>query len=592
MFRICKAEFKKLFYKPSIYIFAGLLIFVLACCSFIYQPSNRDNVYLEPKVSSTTPTVSDFYAELTDTSSYASKNALTNFYAQLDLAEDFADSYKTATDLKQTLYDKIDEMVVQYEKFLESLKVGATDDPDVERENFIESFRQFKDYYSNEIGVYDNKFNGVSTSDKQEIHILTSAKLNNDVLNYLNESILDMENAADRSDDVNKYVRDRVGSKFRKILTGYVDQLIDFIPEQEYVDSLYAYIEQSRAKIEVLKAEIEDFNNEYSTSTAENVKKSNINALAELATRYKLQCEQTLQLVTNGIYLNALRDYSQDQLNGFYGLENFNFYEANEEQARLLFYFENDTCSIDYANPFSISQPSNFSLNCYDFSYFALRLCMFIIIIYVVTVSATTITGELQAGTMKLLAIRPYKREKILAGKLLSTLLIGIVLILVSAVATLVMGIISYGSASLPVLVVFNSTTAVAMSPILLYIIMLATLIIEMTFFVLLALAISLLFKSQIGSVAVSILAFFGTLVLNTLLGKASWLVILPFTNINLFKYFGSAFVSTSGDFIESVLTSPVATGASFWLSFIYTAVSIIGLLVLVFEVFKRRDMK
>lgn len=584
MFRICKAEFKKLFYKPSIYIFAGLLIFVLACCSFIYQPSNRDNVYVEPKATSTT--VQAFYNELNDKSDYASKNALKEIYKEFTSAEEFLDKYretpeKPLIEYKQSLYDEIDVMVAQYQKFLDSLQVGSSLNTETERENFIQSFKTFLTNYKDY----------VYTGDNQEIHILTTSKLDNNIKNYLNESILDMENAANRSDDVNEYIRTRVGSKFRTILTGYVDQLIDFIPEQEYVNSLDAYIEQSRAKITTIKAEIDEFAKTHNDNT-ENVKTSNINTLAELATRYKLQCEQTLQLVTNGIYLNALRDYSQDQLNGFYGLENFNFYEANEEQARLLFYFENDTCSIDYANPFSISQPSNFSLNCYDFSYFALRLCMFIIIIYVVTVAATTITGELQAGTMKLLAIRPYKREKILAGKLLSTLLIGIVLMLVSSVATLVMGFISYGGASLPVLVVFNSANAVAMSPILLYVIMIFTLIIEMTFFVLLALAISLLFKSQVGSVAVSILAFFGTLVLNTLLGKASWLVILPFTNINLYKYFGSSFISTSGGFVESVLTSPVATGASFWLSFIYTAVSIIGLLVLVFEVFKRRDMK
>ena len=217
---------------------------------------------------------------------------------------------------------------------------------------------------------------------------------------------------------------------------------------------------------------------------------------------------------------------------------------------------------------------------------------MFIIIIYVITVAATTITGELQSGTMKLLAIRPYKRSKILGGKLLSTLLIGVLLILVSAVATLVMGLISYGGASMSVLVVFNSTSAVAMSPIWLYLIMLVTLIVEMSFFVLLALAISLLFKSQIGAVAVSIMAFFGTLVLNTLLGKASWLAILPFTNINLYKYFGSSFISTSEGFLQAVLTSPVATGTNFWLSFIYTVASLVALTVLVFEVFKHRDMK
>ena len=190
---------------------------------------------------------------------------------------------------------------------------------------------------------------------------------------------------------------------------------------------------------------------------------------------------------------------------------------------------------------------------------------MFIIVIYVITVAASTITGEQANGTLKMLAIRPYNRSKLLGGKLLSTLLIGILLIIVSAVATLAVGGISYGFASNPVLMVFNATSACAMSPALLYFIYLLTLVVEMAFFVLLALAISMLFKSQIASVAISILVYFGTIVLNMLLGNASWLKILPFTNINLYKYFGSSFLSHDTNFLRAMFTSPVAVGSSFW---------------------------
>ena len=212
------------------------------------------------------------------------------------------------------------------------------------------------------------------------------------------------------------------------------------------------------------------------------------------------------------------------KLTKFTGLDNFNYYEQKEEQVKLLYLFKTNTFEFDYATPFSMDQPSNYNVNAFDFSYFALRLCMFIIVIYVITVAASTITGEQSNGTLKMLAIRPYNRSKLLAGKLLSTLLIGTLLIIVSAVATLAVGGISYGFASNPVLVVFNASSASAMSPVLLYFIYLLTLIVEMAFFVLLALAISMLFKSQIASVAISILVYFGTIVLNMLLGTASWL--------------------------------------------------------------------
>ena len=217
---------------------------------------------------------------------------------------------------------------------------------------------------------------------------------------------------------------------------------------------------------------------------------------------------------------------------------------------------------------------------------------MFIIVIYVITVAASTITGEQATGTLKMLAIRPYKRSKLLGGKLLSTLLIGTLLIVVSAIATLAVGGISYGFAGSPVLVIFNASSASAMSPVLLYFIYLLTLIVEMAFFVLLALAISMLFKSQIASVAISILVYFGTIVLNMLLGTAGWLKILPFTNINLYKYLGSSFLSHDTNFLRAMFSSPVAVGSNFWLSFVYTAVVMIGLTVTVFEVFKHRDIR
>lgn len=589
MFRICRAEFKKLFYKPSIYILAGVLIFVLACCSFLYSPNDRPQAYVTPS-SPTINTVSKFYTELNGNLS----NSLNYYDSFLDDARDFVDAYVTEDNTIELLLSEVDNMFAKYELFRDSLERGSSLDTSEMRENFIQSFTTFKNLYSDKVGKYDNQFNGVSAVNKQEIHVLTNAKLNRKILQQVTQWHDDMANFVSNHSgnerEINAFVME-IGSKFSPILASLINELKPFNPDLEYVNSLYDYLDNAEARNAELRAEIDEFYETHKDG-AENTRTANIDQLSVLATKYREHCKEALELVTNGIYLNALQDYKSVHLNSFYGLEKFDYYQAQEEQSRLLYYSANSTCSMDYANPFNLLEPSNFELNCYDFSYYALRLCLFIIVIYVVTIAATTITGELQAGTMKMLAIRPYKREKILGGKLLATLLIGVILILVSAVATLVIGLISYGGASLPILVVFNATSAVSMSPIVLYIIMLATLVIEMIFFVLLAMAISLLFKSQIGSVAVSILAFFGTLVLNTLLGKVSWLAILPFTNINLYKYFGSSFVSANNDFLSSVLTSPVATGMNFWISAVYSLISLIGLTVIIFEVFKRRDIR
>lgn len=193
---------------------------------------------------------------------------------------------------------------------------------------------------------------------------------------------------------------------------------------------------------------------------------------------------------------------------------------------------------------------------------------------------------------MKLLAIRPFSRRKLLGGKVAATLLIGVLLIGVSAVATFVIGTVSFSVSSLPVLAVFNATNAFVIRPLFLYLIAIFTLIIEMTFFALIALTISMLFRSTVGSVAISIMIYFGTLVLNTLSTKVPFLRFLPFTNIGLYKYFGSSFISTSGGFLEAILTPSVVIGSNFFLSFSYVTAFIILLVVISFQVFRKRDIK
>ena len=43
MFRLYKAELKKIFLKPSIFVVTGLLILMLALSTFLYNPNTRDN---------------------------------------------------------------------------------------------------------------------------------------------------------------------------------------------------------------------------------------------------------------------------------------------------------------------------------------------------------------------------------------------------------------------------------------------------------------------------------------------------------------------------------------------------------------------
>lgn len=596
MFRICKAELKKLFMKSSIFVVTGILILMLAICSFIYRPSNRNSTYIA--TSSTTKTVQEFYSQLNSSSSLT--NTFNGFNQILVNAKKFVDSYSEKYDLKQQLLDKVDDIIKAYDTFRTEYSYYTSYDGtnqqslDSSVNALKQSFVDFRDFYK-------AKVDSLAT---QEIHVLTTTSKNLTTISFVQKCI----DAFDASTTNRyQYIIATINTQynFGTTLTNYVNELIPFIPDTEYVNFLYSYINTACVRLGIsisssnavsytqdgLYQEIATKVNEWKATEKGNSSSENFEQLRYLATCYKQESEQVLNIVTYGIYLNGLSEYSQKQLNGFLGLEQFNYYEWKEKFVKLNYLFDTNTFEIDYANPFSIDQPSNFEINSFDFSYFALRLCMFVIVIYVVTMAGTTIVGEQESGTMKMLAIRPYKREKLVMGKLLAIIFIGLIMIAVSAIATLVIGGITYGFSSSPILYVFNASSAHVVSPIVLYIIMLLTLAFEMIFFILCALAISLLFKSQIASVSISILLYFGTLALNTVLDSTSWLKIVPFTNINIYKYFGSSFMSTQGA-LQKVLSSPVAVGSNFWLSLIYSLVVMVALLVTIIEVFKHRDIR
>ncbi len=611
MFRICRAEFKKLFLKPSIFVLAGILIFVLASCSFLYKPNDRPSSYVSLLGETT---VSGYYNKIDKTDSILT-DSFVNYETKIKNAKNYIGYYETEFDAKAELQKLLDENFMNaYRNYGIAYTNYLNNDIESNRNTLINAREAFYNVIFNSESSIKTKYEIYRNvaNDNQKMHFLTTKALDNNIDNLFKGCANIFKNAETKNGDdelaIYKEIKNNIDNiNFKTKLGNYFDELIAFIPSAEYVNSLKDYITETEKRLglvlgeanvyshsttEGLYKEIADFVNDAKKSAAENNDKANLTKLQKMVTQYKQSCENLLNLVTNGIKLDGLKKYENMELTKFTGLDNFNYYEQKEEQTKLLYLFKTNTFEFEYATPFSMDQPSNYNVNAFDFSYFALRLCMFIIVIYVITVAASTITGEQSTGTLKMLAIRPYKRSKLLGGKLLSTLLIGTLLIFVSAIATLAIGGISYGFASNPVLVIFNASSAASMSPVLLYFIYLLTLIVEMTFFVLLALAIPILFKSQIASVAISILVYFGTIVLNMLLGTAGWLKILPFTNINLYKYLGSSFLSHDTNFLRAMFSSPVAVGSSFWLSFIYTAVIMIGLTVTVFEVFKHRDIR
>lgn len=592
MFRLFKAELKKLFLKPSIFVVTGLIILLLALSSFFYSPNTKNDFNVIYSGDSGKSVGAIFNQFDTGTLPYDKATLST----KLNSAENYIDFYATDYDSIASINARVeliksnyDSYVSKYHTYLNSLENGhsslASDKTNLEsaRVNFKSALTTFDNYFNDQIS--------------SEFITVLSTKDTNLSINSLIDKCLNYYNTYSNLDEIARdgaVLKQLEDNNFYNKLKNEVAKLLPFNVDKSILDGLRTYITTAKDRLgnETVGyySVIYDYNDEKSGSSDI----ADIKQMKRYVSEYNLTANYAYNIVIDSIKINGLQKYGAFNINQFSSFEKSNLYQMQEKLIKTKYMFDTDTFEYDYADVFSISQPSNNEINGFDYSYFALRLCALFITIYVVVIAASTIAGELSAGTLNLLAIRPYKRGKILTGKILATLAIGAILLAVCSVATLVIGGISYGFAGGNILLVFNSTSAAAISPVVLYLIAIVTMFIEISFYALLSVFISTVFKSNIGAVAVSILIFFLSLIFNIVAVNAPILSFLPFTNINLFKYLGGAFIGNNSatSVLQGILTPTVFAGASFWLSFAILIITEVALCYVTYLLFSRRDIK
>ena len=607
MFRIINAEIKKTFAKPGIFILTGILIVVLFACAMFYKPAKRDDVILTVEsyvdgVSVQDVTITKMY-EYFNSLSTTKQNTKYEYDNIISNAEDYINFYYvvyyptssyvgnnhiTASGdyvLKSTIDAQVEVVKQKWALFIENLTNNPGLNTDVLRQEVKTSLNQITSYLVS-IGKSETKTVLVKTQDYE------------DFAKYLKQAdaILDTEVDNSASWDT---VRTNLGdTKFPNTLKAYADKIHEFKPTEKVLEKAITYIAEAKEYLgnyPTLEVEGKGLLNEiyefYKTngSKTESVYKTNFN---KLLTKYKLMSQEIKTICNSSVNVNVLQKFSPNDITKYRSFEKENFYSLKEDLTRNEYYLNTKTFEFEYATPLNITQASNTKTNAYDFAYFALKLCAFIIIIYCVVLAAGSIAGEQQAGTLKLLAIRPYSRTKLFLGKMMATISVGVILLLLSSIATLIAGVITYSASSLPVLVIFNASQAIKMNVFLEFFVMLFTMFFELVFFVIMAYGISTIFKSNVGAVAISIMIYFVSLILNTMASSISALRFLPFTNMNLFKYFGSSFLSNSTGFLFSVLTPSVVVGADFVFSVLISGIFALVVLIATIFVFNKRDLR
>lgn len=203
------------------------------------------------------------------------------------------------------------------------------------------------------------------------------------------------------------------------------------------------------------------------------------------------------------------------------------------------------------------------------------------IIVYGIIIAGTIVSNEFQKGTIKLLLTRPYSRNKILLSKYIVSMLCIIVFIIFFIIAQYVVGGIVYGFDIFNISAVeYNlSTNSIVVMNALKY--SLYTILGFLPTYIListLAFALGTITMNSGVSIAIPILGYTVSSIINYYISKIKWLKYFVTANWNLSIYqFGG---------------KGLADGLNLWTSIIICFVYLIIMLIISFVVFKKRDIK
>lgn len=293
----------------------------------------------------------------------------------------------------------------------------------------------------------------------------------------------------------------------------------------------------------------------------------NLDLMKKYASEYCQKITIFRQLALSTIQQEIFKDIDENTISTYRNFGDYTEYSAKETLAVYQFLFDNNQLITSYAYPFTFGMSSNANTNAYDFAFYALEIFVFILIIYAITSSAGSISGEISSGTMKFIALRPIQRKEIYYGKLFSILLTCTIILLFGAISSMITGYIMYGIDSLPILTVFNATNVMVFEPIILFTLYLLSSLLKIMVYILIGLALSCLLKSNILSAVIALIIYFGSVVLKIFGSLAKYMKFNPLANLDFYDYFAGV---RGGKSIIPLISDNIITSGDFALTAFY----------------------
>lgn len=581
MFKVISTEIKKILSKPGIYILAVLLAVILVLGVFAYSPNIYENTNISFNGSTFTEKYNDFIGSTNagekaeaDKKIENATNAVNSYFvtiggSKLTIQENFNNLKK---DFLNT-YDSYKECA--YNSGITSSEIAY------KKDKLLTSLKNLNSAFDNALSLYSiNAYPIVTTENNRNEYL----KLYKNTYDHFNQTI-SKDKLADHCAEFSNNLKPEFLETLNKLRFPTLDETL-----------VKNHTETSNSKLYILNERLNNTLkdiNDYLVS-AQNPEQ-NVSLAPEmdrLANLYINTANTYSNLVKYTLLSNALKTMPANEQLSALNLKNYSEYDCNSLLYRYSYLFDNSQTENDYARPLAIGITSNYEINTYDYSYFVLKLFSFIIIVYAVIMACHTIAGEIKDGSMRYLAIRPISRTEMYFGKFLAIILISSILIIFSAIISLLVGLAVYGGSSLSILTIFNGTTPIVMHPLAMLTLYLISMLFEVVVYSSIAMLLSCLIKSDLASLAIVVMLY----LVNTMLpvfvsGANTWLSFYPLSYINFYSLFGSSVYALNNNFFNILLGSKVylGTNVAIVLTVIVALVVLINLLAI--KLFKRKEL-
>ena len=198
-------------------------------------------------------------------------------------------------------------------------------------------------------------------------------------------------------------------------------------------------------------------------------------------------------------------------------------------------------------------------------------------------IAGTIVSEEFNKGTIKLLLVKPYTRNKILLSKFITTLIMIVFVIIVTIIMQILIGGVLFGFDSLGMPVVeynFNTNSLQEINIFVYLIIQTLTQLPMIILLAVLAFAISTIFSNSALAITISLLGYMSTAIINQL--------VMAY-NLGFMKYF----VTMNWDLSMYLFGGlPLMEGMNMTMSIIICIAYFLIMMIPTFVIFKKRNIK